>query len=134
MSSFHLQILTPDGTFFDGEAEKVSVRACTGNLTILPRHMDFVTPLGMGEARVTVNGAVKKAACIGGMLVVKDGAVRLLATTFEWQEQIDLARALRSKERAEAQLAHRESLTADEIRLAEARLRRALVRSSLAEQ
>ena len=52
MSSFHLQIVTPDGLFFDGEAESLDVRATTGGVTILPRHINYVTPLGMGVATV----------------------------------------------------------------------------------
>ena len=131
MSSFHLQIVTPDGLFYDGEAESLDVRAVTGGVTILPGHINYVTPLGMGPARVVINGQTRRAACIGGMLMVKSGEVRLIATTFEWQEQIDRARAQRALETAQARLKNRDSLTDEEIRLAEAKLRRALVRTSL---
>ena len=34
MSTFHLQIVTPDGGFFDGEAEKLIVRAIDGDVCI----------------------------------------------------------------------------------------------------
>ena len=131
MSSFHLQIVTPDGLFYDGEAESLDVRAVTGGVTILPGHINYVTPLGTGQARVVINGQTRRAACIGGMLMVKNGAVRLIATTFEWQEQIDRARAQRALEAAQERLKNRASLTDEEIRLAEAKLRRALVRTSL---
>ena len=56
MSSFHLQIVTPDGLFYDGEAESLDVRAVTGGVTILPKHINYVTPLGMGQARVVISG------------------------------------------------------------------------------
>ena len=131
MSSFHLQIVTPDGLFYDGEAESISVRAVTGNLTILPRHINYVTPLGMGAAKVVTNGQPRMAACIGGMLAVTDGQVRVIATTFEWVEQIDAARAQRALERAQQKLAAPEQLTKQELALAEAELKRALVRTSL---
>ena len=39
MSTFHLQIVTPDGGFFDGEAEKLIVRAIDGDVCILARHL-----------------------------------------------------------------------------------------------
>ena len=52
MSSFHLQIVTPDGLFFDGEALSLDVRTPNGGVTILPRHINYVTPLGMGVATV----------------------------------------------------------------------------------
>ena len=131
MSSFHLQIVTPDGLFYDGEAESISVRAVTGNLTILPRHINFVTPLGMGAAKVVTNGQPRMAACIGGMLAVTDGQVRVIATTFEWVEQIDAARAQRALEREQQKLAAPDQLSKQELALAEAELKRALVRTSL---
>ena len=52
MSSFHLQIVTPDGLFYDGQAESLNLRAAQGGLTILPRHTNFVTTVGMGPAKV----------------------------------------------------------------------------------
>ncbi len=132
MSSFHLQIVTPDGLFFDGQADSISVRAVTGNLTILPRHMNYVTPLGMGAAKVVTDGTARMAACIGGMLAVTDGDVRVIATTFEWADAIDLPRAQRALERARKKLAAPNQLSKQELALAEAELKRALVRTGLA--
>ena len=68
MSSFHLQIVTPDGLFYDGQAESLNLRAAQGGLTILPRHTNFVTTVGMGPAKVVLEGKSRIAACIGGML------------------------------------------------------------------
>lgn len=133
MSTFHLQILTPHGSFFDGEAESVSVRAVTGNLTILPRHINFVTPLGMGLSKVVVDGEGKRACCIGGLLAVTDGNVRILATSFEWKEQINLARAEASLQKAEQILAQ-EDISKETRQLAEARKKRALLRIALANE
>ena len=102
MSSFHLQIVTPDGLFYDGQAEKLDVRAVTGGVTILPRHINYVTPLGMGAASVTIDGKDRLASCIGGMLAVTGDEVKLIATTFEWADQIDQARAQRALTAAQA--------------------------------
>lgn len=131
MSSFPLQIVTPDGLFFDGEAESLDVRAVTGGITILPKHVNFVTPLGMGVATVKIGGAVRKAACIGGMLTMTNGKCKLIATTFEWAEDIDQTRAQSALNRAQETLRNKERLSSAEIQLAEAKLRRALVRTSL---
>ena len=133
MSSFHLQIVTPDGLFFDGEAESLDVRATTGGVTILPKHINYVTPLGMGVATVKTEGKVRKAACIGGMLAMTNGECKLIATTFEWAEDIDQERAHNALTRAQETLEHKERLSSAEIQLAEAKLRRALVRTSLSE-
>ena len=131
--TFHLQIVTPDGLAFEGQAEKLSVRTQDGIIGILPRHIDYVAPLGMGEAVITVEGAERRAACIGGMVAVTGGDVRLVATTFEWAEQIDLERAKLAEEKARARLA-RKDLTERELKLAEAKLNRALVRLSVGKQ
>lgn len=133
MSTFHLQIVSPDGEFFNGEAESISVRAVTGNLTILPRHINFVTPLGMGHCTVVTNGEKKKACLIGGLLAVTDGKVRVLSTSFEWKEQINVSRSELSLQRANAVLENSAS-SKEERALAEARKKRALLRIALANE
>ena len=130
MTPFPLKIVTPDGLLFDGKAEEILVRTTSGDAAILAGHINYVAPLGMGRAVVISGGNRRTAACIGGMLSVVDGAVTLVPTTFEWAEDIDKERAERSKARAEAILAQKTD--AREMELAQARLKRALVRSSVA--
>lgn len=130
MTSFHLKIVTPDGLYYDGSAEQLTVRASTGEVGILARHTDYVAALGMGRATVLIDGKPRHAACIGGMLSVRDGEVTLVPTTFEWAEEIDLPRAAASAERAKKTLQDGSASDA-ELRLAEARLKRALVRQSV---
>ncbi|MBD5094511.1 MAG: ATP synthase F1 subunit epsilon [Subdoligranulum sp.] len=129
MSTFHLQIVTPDGGFFDGEAEKLIVRAIDGNVCILPRHSPYVSALGTGEACAVIDGVRRRAACAGGMLAVTKDNVRLVATTFEWAEDIDTDRAQRAKERAEDVL--QKATEKAEIDRAQAKLKRALTRLSV---
>ena len=134
MSTFHLQIVTPDGGVFDGQAEKIIVRSTVGDICILPKHINYVTTLGMGEARITIEGVVRRSACIGGMLAVTDGAVNLVVASFEWSEDIDTGRAEISANKAQALLDNSKNLTPQDMSLAEARLKRALVRTSVAEK
>ena len=131
MTSFPLKIVTPDGLQFDGLAEELIVRTTTGDLGIMAGHINCVAPLGMGRATIIIDGKRRYAACIGGLLSVVDGAVTLVPTTFEWAESIDAARAAASQQRAEVVLSKQDASTAD-IQLAQARLRRALVRQSVA--
>lgn len=131
MTPFHLKIVTPDGLAYDGMAEELIVRTTSGDLGILAGHMDCVAPLGMGRATILVDGKKRYAACIGGMLSMLDGKATLVPTTFEWAEDIDLKRADASYNRAKTILDSRNS-TDTEIRLAEARLKRALVRKGVA--
>ena len=131
MTSFPLRIVTPDGLEFDGLAEEVVVRTTTGDLGILAGHTACVAPLGMGRATVIVDGVKRYAACIGGMISVAGGSVTLVPTTFEWADEVDTARVDASYQRAQAILNSKDSSDTD-IKLAEARLRRALVRRSVA--
>ena len=131
MTAFPLKIVTPDGLQYDGTAESLTVRTTTGDMGILAGHINCVAPLGMGEATIVTDGKKRHAACIGGMLSVMNGAVTLVPTTFEWAETIDAERADRSSRRAQAILADKASTDTD-VRLAEARLKRALIRKSVA--
>ena len=133
MNTFPLKIVTPDGVHFDGVAEELIVRAITGDIGILAGHINCVAPLGMGQAMVVVNGERRYAACIGGMLSVVDNHVTLVPTTFEWADQIDLDRAKNSEQRAKSIIGDKNAKDT-ELRLAEARLKRALVRKSVAER
>lgn len=132
MNTFSLTIVTPDGVQFDGQAEELVVRTTTGDMGIMAGHINCVAPLGMGMATVLAEGQKRFGACIGGMVSVLNGQVRLVPTTFEWSDQIDLSRAKASGQRAKDILADR-SATDTDLRLAEARLKRALIRQSVAE-
>lgn len=131
MTSFSLKIVSPDGLIFDGQAEKLLVRTTTGDLGIMARHINCVCPLGMGRAVIESEGQRREAACIGGMVSVVNGDVTLVPTTFEWADKIDADRAEASYQRAQKILQSKDS-SDTEIRLAEARLKRALVRKSVA--
>ena len=128
MATFHLQIVTPDRKAYDDQAERIIVRTVNGDVCILSRHIDYVTPLGIGEARVTDDkGNVRRAACAGGMLSVANNVVRVMATTFEWEDEIDLDRAKAAQEKAQQKLAQ---MARDDVKytITEAKLKRALNR------
>ena len=129
--TFSLKIVTPDGLIFDGQADKLLVRTTTGDVCILARHINAVFPLGMGQAIVESEGQRRAAACIGGLLSISEGSVTLVPTTFEWSDQIDADRAEISMKRAKGVLSRKDATDA-EIQLAEARLKRALIRKNVA--
>ena len=130
MTPFPLKIVSPDGMEFEGMVEELIVRTTTGDIGILAGHTPCVAPLGMGRATVVIDGKKRFAACIGGMLSVSKEGVTLVSTTFEFAEDIDVARVEASYQRAQAVLDNKNSSGTD-IKLAEARLRRALVRRSV---
>ena len=132
MSSFRLQIVTPDGSLFDGEAEALRLRTTEGYVSIRARHADYIAALDIGEVTVTQDGVARSAACGGGFLSVEKGAVRLVATSFEYADTIDTQRAELAKQRAHERLAAAKE--AGEIELAKVKLARALNRLKVANQ
>lgn len=132
MRTFHLEIVTPDGLVFDGEAESLLVHTTEGDVEILCGHMDYIAAVDIGRARVLANGQSKVASCAGGFLSVSGGEVRLVAVTFEFAEDIDEKRAQAAKDRAEHALANAKDLR--EKKIAEAKLMRALNRIRIAKK
>lgn len=132
MTAFPLKIVTPDGLAYEGQAEEVIVRTTGGDLGILAGHINCVAPLGMGRAMLVMDGKTRYAACIGGMVSVVNGQVTVVATTFEWADQIDVDRAEASEKQAKAVISDKTAADTD-LRLAEARLKRALVRKNVAQ-
>ena len=130
MKTFHLQIVTPDGEFFDGQAERVIVRTNNGDVAIMAGHANYVAVLGIGAAVVVTDSERRKAACMGGMLAVTNGEVRVIATAFEWADQIDKERAKLALEKAEAKLAD-SSLSKEGRAAVEQAQRRAKLRLSM---
>ena len=131
MNEFHLTIVTPDGTKFDGSATSLLVKAESGDVEILAKHADYFASLGIGRARIQTNGETKIASSAGGFLSVKKNEVMLVATTFEFADEIDLKRAQLAKEKADAAISRSNDDKA--LMLAKAKLARALNRINVAD-
>lgn len=131
MSEFHLKIVTPDGLKFDGMAQSLLVKSASGDVEILAHHADYFASLGTGRAKISAGGEKKLASCSGGFVSVGNNEVTLVATTFEFKEQIDLERAKQAKENAEKAIS--EAKDSKEIDILRAKLARALSRISVSE-
>ena len=130
MSEFNLKIVTPDGVVYDGMAENVIVKTTTGYVGILKNHAPYVASLALGEARVSINGEWKYAACLGGVVTASSDGVNIAANTFEWSDDIDLNRAENAKEIAEKIIAS--STDNSQIDRARIKLLRAITRIGVA--
>ena len=131
MSTFPLQIVTPEGLKLDTQAEALHLRTSEGYVSIRAKHTDYIATLDIGIVTVTLEGQERKAACGGGFLTVAKGEVRLVATSFEYAEDIDTARAKAAQKRAEDRIAAAKE--SGEIDLAKVKLARALNRLKVAE-
>ena len=87
MKKFPLQIVTPEGEAYNGEAVQLSVRAVTGSLSVMAGHIPMMTALQNGACRVyEEEGNLREAECSGGLLSVTKERVRLLCTYFAFRE------------------------------------------------
>ena len=131
MKTFNLQIATPDGIRFDGEAESLLVKCETGDVEIMAGHADLFASLGIGRARIKTAEGERLASCAGGFLTVASGDVKMIATTLEFADEIDLERAMAAKAGAEETIkSSRDELAVEKAKL---KLSRALNRIKVAE-
>lgn len=86
MNKLHLMIVTPEKPVFEGDAERVFVRTLSGDVAILPRHIDYAAALGNGHAKFVIDGAEKHAEISGGLIQVADDRVHILTNDFSWSE------------------------------------------------
>ncbi|MGN1423343.1 MAG: ATP synthase F1 subunit epsilon [Oscillospiraceae bacterium] len=126
MTPFKLQIITPEKTFFDGETDQIIVRTTVGDVGILNGHEPYCAALGIGQLRVRINGEFRRAATSGGIVKVSKEKTVILVQTCEWADEIDVNRAENAKSTAEQRMKSAEG--DNELRMAEAKLRRALNR------
>lgn len=127
---FELKIIEPDGFFFEGEADFLEFTSVEGKMGVYKNHIPLTTILEPCVVRIHNNGEVKKSAILGGFIEIQKTKITILAEDANWPDEIDVARAQASLERAEDRLAHKEAGW-DMIR-AEASLKRAMARISAA--
>ena len=131
MKAFELQIVTPDREVFNGKAESVLVTTSEGVIEILADHIDYMAVITVGKIRLINGGNSRSAACSDGFMTVSGGKARLICTTFEYADEIDVVRANRAKEKAEQRLSTK--LDANTEKLVKAKLARALNRIKVSE-
>ena len=131
MKSFNLKVVTPDGLAFDSQIESLLVRTDDGDVEFLAGHIDYMASLGTGRARIKQDGKDRFASVSGGFVTVSGGEVKLIAITFEFQENIDLERAKAARDEAKETISS--SKDDKSIALAKAKLQRALSRIDVAE-
>lgn len=130
MTTFKLKIITPEKVFYDGEAAQLIAKTAAGNIGILAGHTPYVANIVPSPLKISENGTdFRVAAVSSGVVKVENNVVTVVTTAVEWAEDIDVARAQLSKERAERELAAKAG--DKEFRHAEQRLKRAINRISV---
>ena len=124
---FKVEIYTPYGKCLQTESDYLSVSTAMGVIGVLPNHAPLISTLEISKLILRNDKKESLYAISGGVIhIKKDHSVILLVESIESQDEIDVNRALKSKERAEERLQlHDEEI--DIIR-AKASLSRALNR------
>jgi len=105
-------------------------RTSAGDIGILPGHAPLVGDVTVWPVRLFMEGAEQLVSVSGGFIEVMPDKITLLANVAELPEEIDVERAERAKERAEARLRGvKEELDVQRAQLA---LARALMRLRVA--
>src|SRR5688572_14523834 len=123
--AFTVELVSPEGSIFTGEATMVIARTGEGELGFQEGHVPFIGVLtGMGPVRISLtDGRELLVAVHSGFVQVSGNTVTILSDVAELPEQIDVARAEASKAQAQATLATEPHDEAARGRLARANLR-----------
>lgn len=112
-------LVTPDRLLYDGEAAFVVMRSDGGEIMFLPEHAPFIGAVDICVLRIAPPGEQEgggppsqgettgefRAAVHGGFVHVADNHVTVLASVAEPSDEIDVERARRAFEDAEARVA-----------------------------
>lgn len=127
----YVEIVSPDGAVFRGEAEGVQAPGVEGSFEVRTGHAPMIAAFGVGSLLVREpKDQDVTYATSGGFLEVLDDRVTVLAETAEPVSAIDIERAKAAEERARTRM--QASSDPAERAAAEAALERARNRARLA--
>lgn len=104
MEKFLLHMLTPERTFWEGEAVSVTVTDEEGWREILAHHAPLVVSLRASTIRIDDGKESRFCANGEGFLTVEKGVVHIVCQTFEWPEEIDENKVKRAVQEHEESL------------------------------
>lgn len=99
-----LEIVSPERRAYTDEVDEVIVPGIDGQLGILPHHTRLITALGTGELRIKKGGTEQSLLISGGFVEVRPDKVIVMADLAEHSDEIDEAKAVEARRRAEAEL------------------------------
>ena len=107
--TMHVDIVSAEEEIFSGPVEMLIAPAAAGEVGIYPRHAPMLTPLKPGEVTIR-NGKDERMFFVsGGVLEVQPHVVTVLADTAVRARDLDEAKAIEAKKRAEAAMKNKKS-------------------------
>ena len=149
MNTFHCKIYEADNPFYDGNIESIVIPAIDGEYGVLAGHQNMAIAIAEGVIKfrtgseISYGNGIKGrremepnteyvATVSTGMMLIEDGEVMLLIDSAEWPDEIDEERAIRAETEAREIMLQKRSIA--EFALAEASLRRAIIRQRIIER
>jgi F-type H+-transporting ATPase subunit epsilon len=99
--TIQLEIATPDRLLVREQVSEVEVPGANGAMGILPGHAPLLSELGIGELSYVAHGHRRFLTISGGFVQVSQDHVRVLATSAEKADEIDVKAAEEALKRAE---------------------------------
>ncbi|CAH0248427.1 F0F1 ATP synthase subunit epsilon [Erwinia aphidicola] len=100
--TFHLDVVSAEQQMFSGTVQSIQVSGSEGELGIRPNHAPLLTAIKPGMVRIVKQHGEEEVIYLsGGVLEVQPGAVTVLADTAIRGSDLDEARALEAKRKAE---------------------------------
>jgi F-type H+-transporting ATPase subunit epsilon len=108
MSSIHVDVVSSEQSIFSGEAKFVALPGESGELGILRGHTPLITRIRPGSVRIEkTDGDEEFVFVAGGYLEVQPDRVTVLADTAIRGRDLDEAKAIEAKKRAEEAMQNR---------------------------
>ncbi|MFA6410291.1 MAG: ATP synthase F1 subunit epsilon [Candidatus Buchananbacteria bacterium] len=101
MAKIKFKIVVPEKIVYEKEIDQVTIPTELGQITVLPHHIPLVAIVQAGELVVKNGNEQEIMAVSGGFLEIKQNEVLVLTESAERAEEIDEARAIEAKERAQ---------------------------------
>jgi len=108
MSTIHVDVVSAERSIFSGEAKFVALPGESGELGILPGHIPLITRIRPGSVRIEKSDGDEEFVFVaGGYLEVQPDRVTVLADTAIRGHDLDEAKAIEAKKRAEEAMQNR---------------------------
>src|SRR5690554_8025330 len=106
MANLHVDVVSAEESIFAGEAKFVVLPGESGELGIMPGHTPLISRIRPGTVKIVLTDGGEEVSVFvaGGILEVQPGGVTVLSDTAIRAEDLDEAKALQARERAEEAL------------------------------
>ena len=109
MAVIHVDVVSATEEIYSGEASCVFAPATMGEIGVYPQHVPLISTLKPGEVRVETENGVESIYVSGGIVEVQPNTVTIFSDTAIRANDLDEAKAIEAKKRAEEAMSNAQS-------------------------